>query len=167
MTSQSSLADSSNAGDCPIDVATLLHAALAHSSLLLCSRPIRLIADIDAALPSFSGPVITLLDIGVRYLLHCAINTTQKGSITLSAKRDRYSLLIAVMDTGNGTIRLVEDAAATFPASPEATLLHLRTLIESYRGKLWLESEIGAGSGYFLRLPVHHAINTSQSPSTL
>ncbi|GAB4552532.1 MAG: hypothetical protein OHK0023_20660 [Anaerolineae bacterium] len=150
-----------------VDVATLLHAALAHSSLLLCGRPIRLIADIDAALPSVSGPILTLLDIGVRYLLHCAIHTTQQGSITLSAKRDRSSLLVAVMDTGTGTIQLRQEAVIAPAGSPEATLRHLQATLESYRGKLWSEVELGAGSSYFIRVPLHHAISTSQSPSTV
>jgi signal transduction histidine kinase len=91
-------------------------------------------------------------------LLQNAGEHTKDGKITLTAKRVGEEILIAVRDTGTGISperlphvfeRGVSEGGTGFglPLS--------KVVVEAHGGKIWLESEIGAGTKAFVSLPVY------------
>lgn len=92
----------------------------------------------------------------------CKFTDTGTVVVTLSAKDDE--VLVSVKDTGTGIAP--EDFEAVFEAFRQTrTGLHhgtgtglgltiSRRLAEAHGGRLWLESEIGVGSTFYVALPV-------------
>ena len=97
-------------------------------------------------------------------LLSNAIRHTRQGEVHLEAKRDqrRGCTQIAVMDTGEGIAP--NDISRIF--DPYYQVVNLRTkgaaglgltfckqAVEAQGGVIWVESEIGKGSAFHIRLP--------------
>ncbi len=107
-------------------------------------------------------------------LLSNAVKFTQKGEVKMTVEIFDDTLLIAVSDTGIGIP--TEEMALIFEAFErsqrakqlgiEGTGLGLsisRHLVEAHGGKMWLDTELGAGSTFFFTLPVHHTFaNTDE-----
>ena len=84
------------------------------------------------------------------------------GSVICSATRQEDMLLVSVQDTGPGIPK--EEQAAIFDKFKQSyagrhaqgTGLGLsicKDIIENHKGKIWVESESGAGSTFFFSLP--------------
>ncbi len=102
-------------------------------------------------------------------LLDNALKFTQKGTITLTAQKEKGAVVISVNDTGVGMDK--EDLAKVF--SPfyqikpsyklhaKGTGLGLsicRSFIQQHGGKIWVESKKGKGSTFHFTLPVKKQI---------
>lgn len=106
-------------------------------------------------------------------LLSNAAKFTDQGCITLHAHRhDASEVCIAVQDTGVGIAR--EDFDKVFAEYQQVGNAHhvegtglgiplSKRLIEMQGGRMWLESELGVGTQFFLTLPIADA--TVQEPS--
>jgi len=129
----------------------------------LRNKPVKLIEDIDDDLPRIAGDKRRIRQILLN-LLSNAAKFTDAGSVTLSAKNHGDRVLFAVIDTGPGipsemhklifepfiqTSNGVKHAEGTGLGLPIT-----RSLVEAHSGKLWLESEPGAGTAFYLTLPV-------------
>ena len=111
-------------------------------------------------------------------LLNNAAKFTDKGRVIFSAKvEDDGSVLIMVQDTGVGIpkneLEKVFDKfhqvvhKDTLEDKPEGTGLGLpicKQIIDHYKGKIWVESEQGKGSTFYIRLPVSR--HKDSAPST-
>jgi len=97
-------------------------------------------------------------------LLSNAVKFTDKGFIKINAVRKNGDLLVSVEDTGIGIAK--EDHNTIFEAFRQVDgsshrkfggsglgLSIARKLIELHNGKLWLESEEGAGTTFSFTLP--------------
>ncbi len=98
-------------------------------------------------------------------LLSNAAKFTQEGYIELTATHDERSVIIKVSDTGAGIppdkYDVIFEAFEQVDGSPTrrvgGTGLGLpisRQFIEMHGGRIWVESEIGAGSTFFVQLPI-------------
>jgi CheY-like chemotaxis protein len=99
-------------------------------------------------------------------LLSNAIKFTQEGGrVTVTAQRKEASICFTVADTGLGIAR--EDLERIFDefqqvdSGPgrrfEGTGLGLaltRRLVELHGGRIWVESELGVGSSFYVEIPV-------------
>ena len=125
-------------------------------------QPIQFIQDIDDDLPLIACDRRRLRQVLLN-LLSNAIKFTDRGSITLSAKKKGEAFVFAVMDTGPG-ITLEMQARIFEPfvqvnggtKHSQGTGLGLpisRSLVLAHGGDLWLESKIGEGTTFFFTLP--------------
>ncbi len=131
-------------------------------------KPVRLILDIDVALPLIACDRRRLRQVLLN-LLSNAIKFTEKGSITLSAKSEGNEVLFAVMDTGRGIpeeIRgrifepFVQSAGGLKDAQGTGLGLHIsRSLVQAHGGRLWVESHIDEGTTIFFSLPIQPTLN--------
>jgi len=100
-------------------------------------------------------------------LLNNAAKFTEKGYVKIWAKVENDKVIIAVEDTGVGIspedLEKVFDKfhqvihGDTLKDKPKGTGLGLaicKQIIEHYNGKIWVESELGKGSTFFVKLPV-------------
>jgi len=100
-------------------------------------------------------------------LLNNAAKFTDKGHVRLWAVSKNGTVLVGVEDTGCGIPK--EDLGKVFDKfhqvihgdtlkdKPKGTGLGLaicKQIVEHYNGKIWVESELGKGSTFFVELPV-------------
>ena len=129
-------------------------------------KPIQFIQDIDKNLPLTACDRRRIRQILLN-LLSNAIKFTEKGSITLSAKKKGNEFIFAVMDTGPGIpeemqsnifepfIQVTDGMKHT-----QGTGLGLpisRSLAQAHGGDLWMESKVNEGSTFFFTLPFHRS----------
>ena len=98
-------------------------------------------------------------------LISNAIKFTQKGYITISARRrGPHDILIAVKDTGRGIPKekfddlfqeftQIEDLDTREKGGTGLGLSITKRLVELQGGKIWLESKVGEGSTFFFTVP--------------
>ena len=124
--------------------------------------PIQFIQDIDHNLPLIACDRRRIRQVLLN-LLSNAIKFTEKGSITLSAKKKGKEFIFAVMDTGPGIpqdmlagifepfVQVVDNKKPI-----QGTGLGLpisRSLVQSHGGDLWVESKMGEGTTFYFSLP--------------
>jgi signal transduction histidine kinase/CheY-like chemotaxis protein len=105
----------------------------------------------------FKQVVVNLLGNAVKF-------TPAGGVVSLEARRESGELVVAVTDTGIGIAEADREAifesfqqGARGPAKEEGTGLGLtlcRRIVELYGGRITLDSELGRGSRFEVRLPV-------------
>jgi PAS domain S-box-containing protein len=101
----------------------------------------------------------------LRNLVSNAIKFSRpEGKITISAEKNEDSVLISVSDNGVGIkeedrIKLWD---STKPFTTHGTnnetgsglgLIICKELVEKHKGKIWVESEVGKGSNFYITLP--------------
>lgn len=95
-------------------------------------------------------------------LVSNAVKFTEKGGITIKSGREENIIHVAVGDTGDGISR--ENIPNLFQAFQQVGrkrsggtglgLAICKKIIESHRGEIWVESEIGKGSQVHFTLPI-------------
>ena len=127
----------------------------------------QLVLDVADDLPIVHGDRDRLIQVVIN-LISNAVKFTPSGTITVSARQRPDGLEVAVADTGVGIAREDHDkvfeqfgqAGDTLTDKPRGTGLGLpicREIVEHHGGRLWLESEVGAGSTFRFTLPVRSA----------
>ncbi len=107
-------------------------------------------------------------------LVDNAIKYTPEGSITMRLTGDGSTVQIQIQDTGSGIAsedipHLFQkfyrvDSSLTRSVSGTGLGLFIsRKIIEMYQGRVWVESELGKGSTFFINLP---RLNTDQALAT-
>ncbi|MCK9418569.1 MAG: ATP-binding protein [Nitrospirae bacterium] len=118
----------------------------------------------DEPLPLVKGDNLQLPLVMVN-LLNNAIKFTAQGGITVTAKKDREYLQVAVKDTGEGIFPeeqkvifeefyRIADNIAGRPKGSGLGLTISKKIIEYHGGTIWAESELGKGSTFTFRLPI-------------
>lgn len=118
----------------------------------------------DEPLPAVKGDKLQLPLVMVN-LLNNAIKFTSRGGITVTAKKDREYLQVAVKDTGEGIFPeerevifeefyRVADNLAGRPKGSGLGLTISKRIVKYHGGNIWVESEIGKGSTFYFTLPV-------------
>lgn len=144
-----------------VDVRNELEASLNIASAMILDKPLQIVKEMDKHLPLISGDKRRIRQI-ILNLLSNAIKFTDEGTITLQAKRSEDEIIISVIDSGPG----ISYAAQSLIFEPftqtedgiklEGTGLGLpisRTLAQLHGGRLWVESEPGAGAAFHFALP--------------
>jgi len=106
-----------------------------------------------------------MINTAIRNLLSNAIKFTQKGGcVTVSARSENADIILEITDTGVGisTEKIAELFAFNETQSGIGTegekgtglgLIICKEFIELNHGKIWVESKVGEGSTFFLRIP--------------
>jgi PAS domain S-box-containing protein len=136
---------------------------------LLMNKPVRLITDIDASLPTLDCDRRRMRQVMLNLVAN-ACKFTDQGTVTVSAKylTDKRCLQLMVSDTGPGIDPADLDIifepfvqTATGKANGSGTGLGLpisRHLVEMHQGRIWVESEPGDGAAFFVEIPVHREL---------
>jgi signal transduction histidine kinase len=152
----------------PVAIADVVARATAATASLLDASGPEMVVDVAPELPTVTGDRDRLIQVVIN-LISNAVKFTRDGTITVTAAtRDedgRPMVLVTVADTGIGIAP--EDQARVFeqfgqagdrlPDGPVGTGLGLpicREIVAHHGGRLWLESEVGAGSRFSFTLPV-------------
>jgi signal transduction histidine kinase/HAMP domain-containing protein len=119
--------------------------------------------------PKDTKPVVeadvALLQQAIHNLIENAIKYTDEGTIQVSLELDEESILILVKDTGIGIApvdqpRLFEKFYRVVSRTTQKQrgsglgLAIVKTIATLHRGKVWLESQLGKGSTFYLQIPL-------------
>jgi signal transduction histidine kinase len=145
-----------------VDLREELQSIVATAETLLAGKSIELIHDIDDDLPRMVGDKRRIRQILLN-LVSNACKFTEQGSVTISAKNRGEEILFAIIDTGPGIAP--EDIELIFEPfqQTEHGIKHTggtglglpisKKLTEAHGGRLWVETEVGEGSTFYVVLP--------------
>lgn len=154
------------AGQIPLELAPVgpvLRAAMQLCEGKAANRGIRLVLaeerDVEAPInaPLLEQTIVNLVDNAIKY-------SPDGGDVTLSARRDRHQVVIEVVDHGRGIApehqpRIFERFYRVDRARSRALggtglgLAIVKHVIAAHRGSIGLESKVGEGSTFRIRLP--------------
>src|SRR5205085_10875691 len=120
--------------------------------------------EIDDTLPTIYADRDRLQQV-IGNMLNNAMKFTAEGVITLTASHRNGEIVVSVSDTGVGIApedqeRIFEkfqQVGDTLTDKPRGTGLGLcicREIVLHHNGRLWVESQLGAGSTFTVALPV-------------
>jgi signal transduction histidine kinase len=146
-----------------VDVVAILNNAVTTARSLLGDKQVELQTAYDANLPSLRGDRQRILQILLNVLSN-ACKFTEEGHIQVRAYRSEDEMVFAVEDTGPGIAPA--DVSAVFEAFKQTTtglrqaggtglgMPISKNLAEAHGGRMWLESEPGKGSTFYVALPI-------------
>ncbi|NEO85136.1 MAG: ammonium transporter [Spirulina sp. SIO3F2] len=148
-----------------IEVGTISEQVLKLCQPLVGSKPLKLLSQIEPELPLVWIDPDRLQQM-LYHLMSNAIKFTEVGSITLRAYPEANEVAIAIADTGIGIppdkldriFESFEQANAAIARNYGGTGLGLslvKQLVEHQGGSITVESNLGIGSTFTLRLPIY------------
>ena len=151
--------------DEPLRIASLIETTVRAVAALAESRKINLELKLEERLPELSLDRDRFLEV-MNNLLNNAIKYTPEGGrVIVRAQKIGDGIQISVSDTGRGIAR--EDLEKVFEKFAKVTdvetgeiktaglgLSISKGIIEHYRGRIWVESEVGKGSTFYFITPV-------------
>jgi signal transduction histidine kinase len=148
-----------------ISLNALLTSTMSTGRSLLKDKPVRLEKAIDENLPLIRADRQRILQILLNIISN-ACKFTDHGEIKVSASCKDDAIIISIADTGSGIA--AEDEETVFEAFKQ-TKTGLRqgggtglgmpiakNLTEAHGGRLWLESEVGKGTTFYVSLPIKY-----------
>jgi PAS domain S-box-containing protein len=148
----------------PTAVSEVIVRAVTATRTLAEQKQLDLVTDITPGLPLLVGDFDRLLQVLIN-LLSNAIKFTPAGSVTCRAWGEGSHVLVSVSDTGIGLApqdlgRVFDQFVQignTLTDKPMGTGLGLpicKQIVEQHGGSIWVESELGRGSRFIVRLPI-------------
>jgi len=158
----------------PVDLPRLVEHCIEAVSLRAKAHGLEIERDTPQGLPQVRGDSLRLEEV-LKNLLENAIQyTPAPGTIRVSAKREGDLAVLCVADTGIGIPstdqqRIFErfyrvDVARSREAGGTGLGLSIaKHIVEAHQGRLWVESELGQGSRFFVSLPLWTDVAPAES----
>jgi signal transduction histidine kinase len=150
------------------DIAEELQSIVASTEVMLKDKPVTLKTHIDPEFPPMTCDKRRIRQVFLN-LVSNAAKFTEKGTVTLYAKKRNSEVLFAVVDTGPGIAPEEQKIIFEPFIQTEAGIRHAggtglglpisKSLVEAHGGRIGLESVPGQGSKFYVLLPL------SQAPS--
>ncbi len=146
-----------------VDLQAILTSVESMSKSLLADKPVELKVETDETLPRIRADRQRIFQVLLNIMSN-ACKFTSNGSIWLRAIHTDNEILLSVQDTGPGIAP--DDQSLVFEAFKQTetglrqgggTGLGMpisRSLVEAHGGRLWLTSEPGKGTTFFVALPI-------------
>ena len=148
------------------NLATCIQSAvtMANNEIRHCAQ---LVVDIED-LPPVVGTESRLSQVFLNLLINAAhaipVGNANENQITIRARRENNTVVVSVQDTGSGiapdNVPRIFDSFFTTKAVGKGTGLGLsicRDTVMAAGGTLTVESTVGVGTTFFVRLPIHTA----------
>jgi signal transduction histidine kinase/DNA-binding response OmpR family regulator len=159
----------------PLVVADLIQSVMNSAAGLTKSKPIELLQEVEPNLPLVNADRTRVRQILLN-LLSNAAKFTERGTITVSARRQHGELVISVADTGIGIapehqdtifeeFRQVDSGSDRRYEGTGLGLAICRRFVGLHGGRIWLESTPGVGSVFTFSLPMNAPQPAGASPS--
>lgn len=145
-----------------IDLKSIVETAMTTGKVLLGDKSVLLEATIAPDLPAIKGDRQRILQILLNIVSN-ACKFTEEGSIKVQAYSKENEVIFVVADSGPGIAP--EDQSAVFEAFKQTTtglrqgggtglgMPISKNLAEAHGGRLWLESQVGKGTTFYVALP--------------
>lgn len=149
-----------------VDVNAIMKTVIATGRSLLGDKSVELQPHIEDGLPAIAGDRQRILQILLNIMSN-ACKFTDEGQIKVRASQTNGEVVFGIEDSGPGIA--ADDQVAVFEAFKQTTtglrqgggtglgMPISKNLAEAHGGRLWVESEVGKGSTFYLALPVKSA----------
>lgn len=148
----------------PVDLTEIIRGIMSTSSALVKDKPIELQQHVPVSLPPIVADARRIRQVLLNMIGNAA-KFTEEGYIALSASYDDEFVLITVQDSGVGIpkdrygsvfapFEQVDSSSARRFGGTGLGLPVSKKFVEAHGGSIWFESEIGAGSTFFIKLPI-------------
>lgn len=147
-----------------VNLINVIQRAASATNALFAQKKLPLELDLPEELPLIQADRDRLIQVLIN-LLSNAAKFTEKGSVTVKARRQGEEILVSVTDTGIGiapadqakVFEKFKQAGDTLTDKPQGAGLGLpicQEIVEHHGGQLWLESAVGQGSTFFFTIPM-------------
>ncbi|MGE0479782.1 MAG: ATP-binding protein [Phycisphaerae bacterium] len=148
-----------------LDPARLVHGCAMVFEPMALSRCITLKVDCPEALPAIEADADKLSQVLSNLVSNAIKYTPERGQVIVSAKATGAEVLFCVSDNGPGIPREKWDYIFERFAQVTASFVReiggvglglyiVRQIVEHHGGRVWLESEVGQGSTFYVALPM-------------
>lgn len=147
----------------PVELEPVISNLISTTAGLIGSKPIELKRNLPETMPMVLGDPLRVRQVLLN-LYSNAAKFTDAGHIKISVESEAERVIVAVEDTGSGISP--ENAATIFEAFQQGDsgrkqkragaglgLAISRQLLELMDGEIWLESEVGKGSTFYVTFP--------------
>ncbi len=147
----------------PVDLSEVINGAVSIGKALAKDKPVQMITEIQEKLPTTYGDKRRLRQVFLNVISN-AFKFTKEGSVTIYADATDTHLKVRVTDTGIGIAP--ENYDMVFESFKQVKNDNLEVVgtglgmpiskyfVESHQGKMWFESQVGAGTTFFIELPI-------------
>ncbi len=155
-----------------VELLPIIETVIANGKSLAADKPVTVRAEVADDLHTISGDRQRIFQILLN-LISNASKYVDEGAVTLRAYNRSDEVVFEIEDTGPGIAP--EDQAKVFEAFKQ-TEIGLRrsdstglgmpiskSLAEAHGGRIWLESEIGRGSTFYVVLPIKPTVKSEPS----
>lgn len=157
-----------------LDPARLVHGCAMVFEPMALSRCITLKVDCPESLPPIEADADKISQVLSNLVSNAIKYTPERGRIVLSAHATRSEVLFCVSDNGPGIPREKWDYIFERFAQVTASFVReiggvglglyiVRQIVEHHGGRVWLESEVGEGSTFYVALPMRKS-ETDRGP---
>jgi len=147
----------------PTELALVIDEAVSTIRNLVRGRPVELVTEVPDDLPTIDLDRTRIRQV-LRNLLNNAVRFTDEGSIAIAVTQQAQNVNVCVADTGAGIPqdelpRIFDEfhqVDMSLRRSREGAGLGLaisRRFVQLHGGRIWVESELGEGSTFYVRLP--------------
>lgn len=127
-------------------------------------KKVQMRIDCDAEVPFLMGDEQHLSWVVSNLVSNALRHTPPEGRVTVEVRGEGESVLLRVSDTGEGIppefldkifdkFVQIKQSTETTPGSVGLGLAIAKDIVEMYGGKIWVESTVGTGSVFTVRLP--------------
>jgi signal transduction histidine kinase len=142
-----------------------LASALDHVRRRAEDKAIKVSSDIDETIGTLHGEAILIEETIMNILANAVKYTPEGGQVHMTVRQEDGSVHIAIQDTGIGIAEKeqerifeefyrTENARTTERDGTGLGLSFAKQVIERHAGRIWVESNSGKGSTFFLTLPM-------------
>jgi signal transduction histidine kinase len=145
-----------------LDLNSILKEAHSAGRSLVKNADVELVLKTDDSIPLISGDKNRIMQVLLN-LVSNACKFTEKGTIELESKKVGENILISVKDSGMGIDKdylerifqpfIQAEAGIRQGGGTGLGLPISKSLVEAHKGKIWVESEAGNGSTFYVSLP--------------
>lgn len=148
-----------------VDLAGIIRGVISVGKTLIKGKDVKLVDWIDEGLPTIVADGKRLKQV-VLNLISNAAKFTEKGGITIKAEpAGNRHVLISVRDTGIGIkeedipkvfekFRQIDMSSTRNKGGTGLGMAITKKLVELHGGSMWLESKVGEGTTFYVKLPV-------------
>ncbi len=155
-----------------LNVRSLVEFTMRPLQIQFQEKNVRLVSDISEALPTLVADEQQLSWVLTNLITNALKHTNAGGSVEVRVKQQQNHMLFEVEDTGQGIApenlqRIfdkfvqVKNVAATTPGSVGLGLAIAKEIVETYGGRIWVESTLGKGSTFSFYLPLQQVPTTT------
>lgn len=148
-----------------VDVRELIDESLKSLQLPFKEKHISVRTVVDPNVSTLTGNRQQLTWVVTNLASNALRHTDENGLVTISVAKEDNTVLVAVTDTGPGIpveaqatifdkFVQIKEPSETTPGSVGLGLAIAREVVEAHDGKIWVESEEGKGSTFYVALPL-------------
>ena len=148
-----------------VSIASVLESAREATAGLFESKPLKMILEIQGALPDIQGDRDRLVQVFIN-LISNAVKFTEKGTVTCRAWCSVKEIFISVTDTGIGIaeedlpqlfekFKQVSDTLKTNQKGTGLGLPICKQIVDYHGGEITVESQLGKGTTFTVKLPIN------------